>query len=148
MAGDEDAIHCHGVAWAADDNDPISRMRFNNLFFVSMFDHMYQRGYVGDISAPANDAAIPMCGCIEEMPIVSRSDCTQIDATLTVTLGMNEENQLTAVPEDDLEINFNSCQASTNNDLAAYVKKLVRQKKMEADMGDFIGTVIVGTCPA
>ena len=52
----EGAIHCHGLAWSNDDNDHTSRYRGNNLIFVSMYDHMYQRGYVKNIPGA------PMCG--------------------------------------------------------------------------------------
>jgi len=45
----EGAIHCHGFAWADDEYETTSRYRSNNLFFVSMYDHMYQRGYVKNI---------------------------------------------------------------------------------------------------
>ena len=62
-----------GFAWAEDENDPSYVYRGNNLFFVSLFDHMYTRGYVSNI------AGAPMCACAEQMPTVSRSDCTQID---------------------------------------------------------------------
>mmetsp|Transcript_12194 Transcript_12194/g.20208 ORF Transcript_12194/g.20208 Transcript_12194/m.20208 type:complete len:567 (+) Transcript_12194:39-1739(+) len=149
VAGDEDDIHCHGVAWAADNNDATSRMRLNNLFFVSLFDHMYTRGYVGDINAPANSAA-PMCGCIEDMPVVSRADCTQIDAELTVTLNIDADGLLTAATQEepDLQVNFNACRAETNNDLASYVEKLANQKKISTEMKDVFSSIVVGTCPA
>jgi hypothetical protein len=52
----EGSIHCHGFAWSNDVNDRTSRYRGNNLFFVSMYDHMYQRGYVKNIPGA------PMCG--------------------------------------------------------------------------------------
>ena len=57
----EGAIHCHGFAWADDDGDPSSRYKANNLFYVSMYDHMLQRGYVRNIPGA------PMCGCIEQV---------------------------------------------------------------------------------
>jgi hypothetical protein len=52
----EGAIHCHGLAWGNDVNDHTARYKANNLFFVSMYDHMYQRGYVENIPGA------PMCG--------------------------------------------------------------------------------------
>ena len=51
----EGAVHCHGLAWANDPADASSRYKGNSLFFVSMFDHMYQRGYVENIPGA------PMC---------------------------------------------------------------------------------------
>ena len=52
----EGAVHCHGLAWSNDVNDHTARYKANNLFFVSMYDHMYQRGYVENIPGA------PMCG--------------------------------------------------------------------------------------
>ena len=52
----EGAIHCHGFAWADDEYETTARYKSNNLFFVSMYDHMYQRGYVKNIPG------MPMCG--------------------------------------------------------------------------------------
>ena len=52
----EGNIHCHGLAWSNDVNDHTARYKANNLFFVSMYDHMYQRGYVQNIPGA------PMCG--------------------------------------------------------------------------------------
>ena len=57
----EGPIHCHGFAWANDDADYYTRYKANNLFYVSMYDHMYQRGYVRNI------AGAPMCGCVEKV---------------------------------------------------------------------------------
>eukprot|EP00592_Proboscia_alata_P029000 CAMPEP_0194442526 /NCGR_PEP_ID=MMETSP0176-20130528/126179_1 /TAXON_ID=216777 /ORGANISM="Proboscia alata, Strain PI-D3" /LENGTH=974 /DNA_ID=CAMNT_0039268633 /DNA_START=53 /DNA_END=2976 /DNA_ORIENTATION=- len=72
----EGPIHCHGFAWANDESDFTSSYKANNLFFVSMYDHMSQRGYVRNIQGA------PMCACTEQMPIVSRSDCTQVDVAM------------------------------------------------------------------
>ena len=52
----EGAIHCHGLAWSNDVTDHTARYKANNIFFVSMYDHMYQRGYVENIPGA------PMCG--------------------------------------------------------------------------------------
>ena len=57
----EGAIHCHGFAWALDDQEVLSRYKANNLFYVSMYDHMYTRGYVENIPGS------PMCGCVEDV---------------------------------------------------------------------------------
>jgi len=143
----EGDIHCHGVAWAESENDPTNRLRFNNLFFVSLYDHMYTRGYVQNALAPAND--IPMCSCIEDMPIVSRADCTQVDVDLTVALSFDDvTGLLVAAHQDDLNVAFNACQASQNNDLGAYAEKLANQGKISAETLAVIDSVIVDKCPS
>jgi len=78
----EQALHCHGYAWAQENlapGDTNSRAKNNNLFYVSMYDHMYQRGYVNSIT---DDERIhgdqPMCACVEDMNPVARADCTEV----------------------------------------------------------------------
>ena len=58
---DEGPMHCHGFAWSTDDQDVSSRLKANALFFVSMYDHMHNRGYVGNVPGS------PMCGCVEDV---------------------------------------------------------------------------------
>ncbi len=62
---DEGPVHCHGFAWSPDQLETTTRYKANALFFVSMFDHMYQRGYVENIPGS------PMCGCVEHVSIAS-----------------------------------------------------------------------------
>ena len=58
---DEGPIHCHGFAWSPEDQEITTRYKANALFFVSMYDHMHNRGYVGNIPGS------PMCGCVEHV---------------------------------------------------------------------------------
>lgn len=132
----EGAIHCHGYAWANDEYDPISRYRANNLFYVSMYDHMHQRGYVENIPGA------PMCGCVEKMPIATRSDCTQVDLTedFTVTFdGTSIEAKMTKV-----EVDFNACQGKggRNNDLYAYHWRLYEEGKVDRHQFGKVGRVL------
>lgn len=50
------SLFVDGFAWADDENDPSAVYKGNNLFFVSLYDHMYVRGYVENIPSA------PMCG--------------------------------------------------------------------------------------
>jgi len=75
--GSEGDTHCHGFAWDEIGEDAIAKYKGNNLFYVSMYDHLYTRGYVRAVPGS------PMCGCVEQMPVVSRSDCTQLDVQET-----------------------------------------------------------------
>merc|ERR1711862_898927 len=101
---------------------------------------MYQRGYVQTMVFDKEDDDVPMCDCIENMPAVSRSDCTQVDVTLTFRLFMKKKsiNDLFYLLEvesekNDLDVQYNSCQGynynnpdqSANNDLASYAVRLV-----------------------
>ena len=57
----EGPIHCHGFAWSTDASDVTARYKGNNLFYVSMYDHMYQRGYTRNVPGA------PMCACVEQV---------------------------------------------------------------------------------
>lgn len=156
---EEGDIHCHGIAWASDTNDFTAQLKYNNWWYVSMFDHMYQRGYVEHLLA-GNQAAIdkvgvdflpPMCGCMEDMPVVSRSDCTQIDATQKFVVNLDDDMLLYAEPQGDLQVAFNQCQGinssngqAANNDLASYVYRLNQEGKLDDATLDYIRTHLVG----
>jgi len=62
--GDEGPVHCHGFAWSNDNQETTSRYKANALFYVSMYDHMHQRGYVENIPGS------PMCGCVEDVSYI------------------------------------------------------------------------------
>ena len=113
----EGPIHCHGFAWADDEYDPTSRYRANNLFYVSMYDHMYVRGYVKQVPGA------PMCACLEQMPVVSRSDCTQVDLVEEFKLVYDGSGFNVEVTKS--EINFTACKGrnNRNNDLWAYAAR-------------------------
>jgi len=129
LEGDNDdgegATHCHGFAFSNNANDAETRYMGNNLFFISMYDHLYKRGYARNIPGA------PMCGCVEQMPVVTRSDCTQVDVTETFTFLYDPLNGF-SVTASDVNIDFNACQGlnDNNNDLSAYVARLETEGKV------------------
>jgi len=132
----EGAIHCHGFAWDNDDYSAYSRYKANNLFFVSMYDHMHQRGYVENIPG------MPMCGCMDQMPMATRSDCTQVDVEEDWEArhdGTSLVAKLTKV-----EIDFNACRGrnNKNNDLWAMVARLYDQGRVTARQFGAVGRVL------
>merc|ERR1712232_1529712 len=143
----EGDIHCHGLAWTDDKNDPSARLRFNNFFYVSLYDHMYTRGYVENM---IDSAEVPMCGCVESMPPVSRADCTEIAADTTFTIKYGPFG-LEAVMDEDYEFDFNSCEGinpttgdDANNDLASYVYRLRKEEKLSEKKKNKIFKTLVG----
>merc|ERR1719253_624861 len=74
-----------------------------------MYDHMHQRGYVQNIPGA------PMCGCVEQMPSVSRSDCTQVDLTETVKVTYDPDDAETPFTSKitHVDVDFNGCQGAT-----------------------------------
>jgi len=147
----EDDIHCHGLAWAEDENDLISRFSMNNFFYVSMYDHMYQRGYVEPAVAGGTGDNVAMCGCIEDMPKVSRSDCTQVDVDLTFSFHRSTAGFAEAETDDDPDVDFNACKGTdfdggnnANNDLASYAVRLVDEGRMSTATRDGIFKTLLG----
>lgn len=145
--GGEGAMHCHGLAWDSDPTDPTSRFRFNNFFYVSIYDHMYSRGYVENV---VDSDFVPMCGCTEDMPVVARADCTQIDIDTIFLLNLDQNGFMT-VSLDQLTVNFNSCKGTdyatgenANNDLASHVNKLVLEGRIDPAVQSVIYETLVG----
>ena len=119
----EGDFHCHGFAWG-NNHGSDDVMKGNNLFFVSMYDHMYSRGYTQQVPG------VPMCGCVENMPTVTRADCTQTDINgLAVTITYDSATMDIFAEATFDEIEFNACEGSNNNDndLSARFAKLVEE---------------------
>lgn len=59
------------------------------------------------------------------LPVVTRSDCTQVDVTETFTFDYDPLDGF-SVTVSDVDIEFNACQGlnNNNNDLSAYVASL------------------------
>ena len=122
-----------------------------------MYDHWYQRGYVensldGDEVSEFGLSAFPMCSCIEEMPPVSRSDCTEMDVTLPFDVTISTTGALSATAGDIEDITFNACKGprfsngrNKNNDLSTYINKLEGYGKMtDAERMWIFNNVLVG----
>merc|ERR1712045_187647 len=113
----------------------------NNLFYVSMYDHMHQRGYVRNVPGA------PMCACAENMPVVTRSDCTELDVTETFEFSWTATSaSFTATLDEVNDIDFNACQGANNNnnDLEAYYKRLVNQGKATQANLEKLQKILVG----
>jgi hypothetical protein len=69
VAESEGDIHCHGLAWSRDPNEASAIFKYNTFFYVSLYDHLYQRGYVeNSLGGTRRTTGFPMCGCLDEMP--------------------------------------------------------------------------------
>lgn len=141
----EGRIHCHGFAWSNDELDVESRYRGNNLFYVSMYDHLHNRGYVRNVPGA------PMCGCVDQMPIVARADCTQTDVDEVFKFKYDPVARRFSVSVEDISVDFNACQGANNqdNDLSAYVARLAEEGKMTERQKNAFGEHLVGNgrCP-
>ena len=146
FSGDsEGAIHCHGLAWGNDETASDTRYKGNNLFYVSLYDHFYTRGYVRNVPGA------PMCGCAEQMPVVSRSDCTEMSINETYRYfydGVTGTGFRVVLRSAAIE--YNACQGAnnTNNDLEAYYERLVSEGRADTTELEALQERLVGDCSA
>jgi len=166
----EGPLHCHGYSWSNDDNDISDTTKHNNLFYVSMYDHLYKRGYVKSITDDEHlEGDHPMCGCVEDMPAVARADCTEIVPRANYTAYQNEDGYLVVehkagtfeleykacegyhynadVTTDDWSANPNANQLGLqqrNNDLSAYVYRQYLEGNKELDQTEALEKTIIG----
>jgi hypothetical protein len=138
--GVEGGLHCHGLAWG-DNSGVEDALKGNNLFYVSMYDHLYTRGYVEQVQGA------PMCGCVEKMPVVTRADCTELDVDQTVTITYTAATTNLYATVQITEIDFNACQGAdnNNNDLSAYYQQLVNDGKASQTEKDKLDEYLVGS---
>mmetsp|Transcript_4754 Transcript_4754/g.10637 ORF Transcript_4754/g.10637 Transcript_4754/m.10637 type:complete len:485 (+) Transcript_4754:133-1587(+) len=167
----ENDLHCHGFSWGTDESgfDANSSGRWNNLFYVSLYDHMYQRGYVESLT---NDPKIhglqPMCGCVEDMAPVARADCTEIVGLTDYTTYQDPVTKILVVESvpDTFGLDFQQCEGfdyvegfgpedyeadpkarelkRSKNDLAAFVYRQYLERKIDEDHMNAIEDTIIG----
>lgn len=93
-----------------------------------------------------------MCGCVEHMPVVSRSDCTQTNVQEYYTFYKNADTTGFTAIMDGVKLQFQSCQGANNrnNDLSAFVQQLVNDEKLSTNEQDIYNTRVVGNrnCPS
>merc|ERR1719297_167893 len=145
FGNEEGPVHCHGLAWGMDEMEPDYRYRANNLFYVSMSDHLHDRGYVRAVQGA------PMCACVERMPIVTRSDCTEIHATEFFKFTFSyEPNPTFKTSLYYTEIDFNACSAQTNNDLQSFMERLLNEGRVTREKYEKFRQTIRGNtnCPS
>jgi hypothetical protein len=144
--GREGKTHCHGFAWTDDEIDTSNIFKGNNLFHISAFDHLVTRGYVKNVPGA------PMCGCVENMPIVSRADCTEMELVQDTTIAFTATDGVTVTPSGEWKVEFNACKGrdGKDNDLGAYVERLRDEKRITSRDLRILRKNVVGrrNCPA
>jgi len=172
----EGNLHCHGFAWSDNDNsspDVSAKAKWNNLFFVSMYDHLYQRGYVESITDdPEIAGEQAMCGCVEDMNPIARADCTEVIGRTNYTAYQDINTGLFVVQHkpDTYKLEFKACEGydyvddldpnvylnefegnhrnaglqRQNNDLAAFVFRQYIEGKISKERVKKIEETIIG----
>jgi hypothetical protein len=93
---DEGPVNCHGFFWNEGD-----RYKGNLLFHVAMSEGLIKNQYVRNVPGA------PMCGCVEQMPVVTHSDCTDMTVSEDFQVTFDEELSIKAI--GDPVIDFVSC---------------------------------------
>lgn len=168
----EGNLHCHGFGWTNElqGMDINTKGRFNTLFYVSMYDHMVQRGYVESITNDSKIAGVQdMCGCVEKMNPVARADCSELVGTTEYTVTVSDGSLVVEPVEGTFDMNFQACQGikyidnytpedyvedllerdtehieKTSNDLAGFAFKQYLTKKIDEDQYDMFKDTVVG----
>lgn len=170
----EGDLHCHGFAWSQLDEDVNTAAKWNNLFYVSMYDHLYTRGYADSITDDPNIVGQQaMCGCVEDMQSkLARADCTEAIGKTNYTASINEETGYLEVSHkpETFQIVFRACEGydfdesitpqqfqeeynynredagleSSNNDLSAFMFKQYLRGDIEESHVEAYEKTIVG----
>lgn len=88
-----------------------------------------------------------MCGCVEQMPTVSRSDCTQVDLEETIQITFNSRTNTFHGKLTQVDVSFNSCKGvnNRNNDLWAYMARLFYQGDISPTQFGEAGRIITNS---
>jgi len=138
--GVEGNLNCHGFAWGNDEGYADSALKGNSLFQVAMYDSLYTNGFSEELPSA------PMCGCIEQMPVVTKASCTKLEVDQTVSVTYDGSLTEFSVDVDIQNINHVSC---TNNDLSSHYQDLVQEGKASEREKEYLDNYLVGedNCP-
>jgi len=114
----EGPVNCHGFAWGDGDEE----FKGNALFHVAMQKGLMENGYVHNVPGA------PMCGCVENMPVVSNAGCSKVVSSQSWRMSL-EESRL-ALELTDLNLSFEDC----GEDLATHYSSRFEGR----DIDDFV----------
>lgn len=138
--GVEGNLNCHGFAWGDDVGNADNALKGNSLFQVAMYDSLYEKGLAEELPGA------PMCGCVEQMPVVTKANCTKVEVDQTVDVNYNGSLTEFSVNVEIRTINHVPC---TDNDLSSHYQDLVEEGKASQMEKDYLDTRLVGegNCP-
>eukprot|EP00590_Aulacoseira_subarctica_P003178 CAMPEP_0172424548 /NCGR_PEP_ID=MMETSP1064-20121228/26269_1 /TAXON_ID=202472 /ORGANISM="Aulacoseira subarctica , Strain CCAP 1002/5" /LENGTH=521 /DNA_ID=CAMNT_0013166739 /DNA_START=74 /DNA_END=1639 /DNA_ORIENTATION=+ len=83
--------YCVGFSWSSDPNSVSNKYKANALSAIS-YAQTYTLGYSGNLPSA------PMCGCVEQMPIVTKADCVSVDAATETGVNLIYQGNTSAMP--------------------------------------------------
>jgi len=144
----EGPTYCHGFAWSNRDHDITSKFKGNTLFHVGMSEFFFKRGYVKNLPGA------PMCGCLEQMPVVTRADCSEVRVAKSYIIGVDSRQRKVMVKQSsESKIEHVPCKGVSNrtNDLESYYERIVTEGgATETELDKLRNNHIVGenNCPS
>jgi len=114
-----DETYCSGFAYEEDSFG--DSVKYNSLFHMAMMTNLYEKGYVKNIPGA------PLCGCVEQMPIIDNADCIRA----VEGYKMDENGEVS------VDISWEDC----GMDLASYYETLDSRSELEKY---FVKSKIVG----
>jgi len=115
-----DDTYCSGFAYEEDSFS--EKVKYNTFFHMAMTTNLYENGFVKNIPGA------PLCGCVEQMPIVDNAACVKVNEGYS----MDEEGTVS------IDISWEDC----GTDLASYYQTLSKRSELEKY---FVSSKIVGT---
>ena len=121
--------YCTGFSWTESEDDLSTKYRANTLFHISMHNSFYKNNLVGGVPGA------PMCGCVEQMPVVSHATC--VKPVQARRLSVSKENRLLL----NTSLNFVPCNDGVGEDslVAAYAQDA-------SNDADALSKIITGSC--
>ena len=118
---EQDDTYCSGFAY--DEGSFGDSVKYNTLFHMDMMENLYTKYYVKNIPGA------PLCGCLEQMPVVDNADCWKEKEGYEINL---ESGDVTVA------LYWEEC----GTDLYSYYESLPGRGKFEKT---FVKEKIVGT---
>ena len=120
-ADSEGPVYCEGFAWSKPRlNEPSYRFRGNALFQVALKDNLSTRGYVREVPGA------PMCGCVENMPVITDAACTELDVSEEFEFSM----EVGGTPSVSYKLNSITPKACSEGSLSAHMASLAAGNKV------------------
>jgi len=87
-----------------------------------------------------------MCACTEQMPVVSRSDCTELLVTENIDFTYSANSKSFTITTTEVDVEYAACQGANgnNNDLQAYYERLVDEGRQPQQNYNILKETIVG----
>jgi hypothetical protein len=100
----EGPVNCKGFTWSDKEGDLSNLYKGNLLFEVAMRYGLKGNGYTRSVPHA------PMCACADQMPVVSKADCTGVDSiSHEWTFALDAETNLIQLWQSSINLKFNDC---------------------------------------